>query len=409
MPSIFPNGMNSVQEALGKPLILHNRYWAVNNNYTSEYEFESGILEAIPVDENFFPYLLGMAKNWNVVTYEQDWLVKQYSAMVQTQNNVYTAMNWLAQMGNAASDLGLSIQYCMPLPQFWLASTQIQAVTHSRVSDDYLHGTNQWNIGKTSMLVWALGLYPFKDVMWTTGYQPGNPFNLEESNPEMEVIISTLTAGPVAFGDGIGFTNRSLIMSTCTSNGTVLGASVPVAPIDKYFGSSPPTGEIWSSFTHMSGFNWGYVISISLLNSYRIVPGDLGLDADWDYLAWNYEDVNLENIFPFSKYKPITIDGTPGGTVNGKQYFSFYRVAPVYSNGWTFIGEVDKIISVSPARVTSIVVTSEGFEVGINIAEGESATFAAIRTSSNRVIKTTCSDSPISVLQCSDLIDSCKC
>ena len=36
--------------------------------------------------------------------------------MQATQNNISNARNWMLNMGNAASELGLTIQYCMPLP-----------------------------------------------------------------------------------------------------------------------------------------------------------------------------------------------------------------------------------------------------------------------------------------------------
>jgi len=413
MPNIFPNGMNYIQEAIGKPLILHNRYWAVNNNYSSNYEFISGPIEALPIDESFFPYLLGTAKGWNVVTYEQDWLVKQYSLMTQTQNNVYTSIRWLKQMGNAASNYGLTIQYCMPLPQFWLASSEIQSVTHSRVSDDYLHGKNQWNIGKTSMIVWALGIYPFKDVTWSTSIQYGNPYNLEEYNPEMEIIISVLTAGPVGFGDGIGYTNKSLIMSTCTNNGTILGASIPAIPIEKYFGNLPPDGEIWSSLSYInnnnnSEYKWAYIISISILNEYYIYPIDLKLNSNYEYYYWNYNDINLNNIDIISNNQPLKLESTPGGIVNGKQYFSFYRILPIFKeNNWSFIGEIDKIISVSPIRVLNIDINNDGFTVSIKLMENELSIFGAI-SPNNNIIKIEC-EYPSSTIECLSNTNNCIC
>ena len=65
-------------------------------------------------------------------------------------------------------------------------------------------------------------------------------------------------------------------MSTCTINGTILGASIPSIPIEKYFGNLPPNGEIWSSLSYIKNnnnnnnneYNWAYLISISLLDEY---------------------------------------------------------------------------------------------------------------------------------------------
>ena len=104
---------------------------------------------------------------------------------------------------------------------------------NKKVTGDYLQGPNNFDIGGTSLLVWSLGLAPFKvfyfnilfssffpsfskyflsfpafqlffpqDVFWTEGRQPGNEWNITEQNPRMNTIISSLSAGPIGFGDG---------------------------------------------------------------------------------------------------------------------------------------------------------------------------------------------------------------
>jgi len=99
---IFPDGMEAVSDFLGKPLVLHNRYWSNENVYTN-FSFYFGKLEALPMDNEFWPYLLGQAKNWGMLTYEQDWLVTQYSEMAYTQDNVYASRKWLIDMGDGAT------------------------------------------------------------------------------------------------------------------------------------------------------------------------------------------------------------------------------------------------------------------------------------------------------------------
>jgi len=49
------------------------------------------------------------------------------------------------------------------------------------------------NIALNSMLVWSLGLRPFKDVFWTTTHQPGNPYDLDEANPHLMTLIAILS------------------------------------------------------------------------------------------------------------------------------------------------------------------------------------------------------------------------
>jgi hypothetical protein len=77
-----------------------------------------------------------------------------------------------------------------------------------------LIGGEQWRIGISSIFASALGLAPFKDVYWSTEYQPNNNYGTKASEPypELESAISTLSTGPVGPGDKIGYMNKDVIM-----------------------------------------------------------------------------------------------------------------------------------------------------------------------------------------------------
>jgi len=47
-----------------------------------------------------------------------------------------------------------------------------------RASIDYHLDPHQYQIGLSSLFVYALGLVPFKDNFWTTRVQPGNRYSL---------------------------------------------------------------------------------------------------------------------------------------------------------------------------------------------------------------------------------------
>lgn len=66
---------------------------------------------------------------------------------------------------------GLSIQYCMCYPRHVIQSAEVPSVTQMRVSQDYTAGNDQWRVGITSMLAYALALAPSKDTFWTTEAQ----------------------------------------------------------------------------------------------------------------------------------------------------------------------------------------------------------------------------------------------
>ena len=62
---------------------------------------------------------------------------------------------------------GLPVQMCMTLPSDLMASTELDSVTNYRASGDYAGNTN-FDIGGSSLLGWALGLRPSKDVPKTS-------------------------------------------------------------------------------------------------------------------------------------------------------------------------------------------------------------------------------------------------
>lgn len=80
---------------------------------------------------------------WNMVQYEQDWLNVVYESIDATVTNVTAAHDWLTAMADAAAELNVTIQYCMPLPNFLLQSTLYQPVTNARASGDYHAGSEQ--------------------------------------------------------------------------------------------------------------------------------------------------------------------------------------------------------------------------------------------------------------------------
>ena len=85
---------------------------------------------------------------------------------------------WHAQMTGALTRHGMRFGFGGSTPADWLQSTEQQAVTNGRISDDYhsnLHdsGAYNWNIGVASIFAWSLSIMPSKDGWWSTAVQPG--------------------------------------------------------------------------------------------------------------------------------------------------------------------------------------------------------------------------------------------
>jgi hypothetical protein len=76
----------------------------------------------------------------------------------------------------------------------------MNAVTNFRVSNDFCYG-NSWNVGISSLIVWAAGAAPSKDTLWTTTNGqfavPGCNWSPDHEKPaaELHVVIALMTTG----------------------------------------------------------------------------------------------------------------------------------------------------------------------------------------------------------------------
>ncbi|KAH3763165.1 6 carbohydrate binding protein [Pelomyxa schiedti] len=357
---IFPNGMQYLDSEMGNPpYVLHNRYFSPDNDYIGmNFSFIVEDYTALPLDRDTFDYIMGKAVTWGMTVYEQDWLVTTYTKMEATRTSVDLARQWLLNMGSAASDLGVFIQYCMPLPNFLLESTEIPAVSQARASDDYQPGNKQWQILHSSMLIWALGMVPFKDNFWSSSPQEGCPYTVcKEPNTKLQTLVSALSAGPVAIGDMIDGSDQNLVMRTCMNDGTLLKPDFPAIPIDKSFWqfnlSIPTVIHLGQTTSTVSGISWHFVFCAELPYSMELYPQDIGIDAKSTSVAIDYFD-NPNAVSAFSSSSPLKLSEQGYVPDHTEVPFKYYIIAPDLSSGWSFIGDMNKFITVSPTRIKEV-------------------------------------------------------
>ena len=261
MTDVFPNGIDFVVQKTGWPIVAHNRFWSSNTDYAKQnggdYNFVVDGNFALPNDSSFWHFILSSSqKQWNLSVYEQDWLDTEYEGLKELRSDLILGRTWLQQMGEAAHDLNLTIQYCMPWPRHIMQSLEIPAVTQVRVSDDYRPGNSQWKIGDTTMLAHALGLASFKDNFHSSPIEKGCK-TLPEPYPALETYVSALSGGPIGPSDAVGGANKTLIMATCMSDGRLLKPSRPGMLLDRTyvvraFGSeNDPNGELYVAYTEV--------------------------------------------------------------------------------------------------------------------------------------------------------------
>jgi hypothetical protein len=293
-------------------------------------------------------------------------------------------------MGNAAEERGMSIQYCMPLPRYFLQSTEISSVTQIRVSDDYavyFRGEesipqwriDQWKIGKRSMLAWAVGLWPFKDVFWTTSLQPDHSSKYKRARepwPERQALVASLSGGPVAFGDGIGYTNKTLLMKTCREDGLLLKPDKPATPIDRTFTPYSPPAEVWETYSAKGGRRWHYLFIFDQKEDFELFPEDIGLKGH--YIACNFQTGEVKRLPEGSSLLVEKNQETP---------WEYWVLVPIMENGMALIGDTSKFVCAANKRVSSVEVKGEKLIIHAEGAPHEKTSLTLFSLETPKAIK----------------------
>ncbi len=307
--------------------------------------------------------------------------------MLAPRNNIDNGRLWLTAMGDAATQVGVTIQYCMPLPAHVLQSTKIQPITTIRASDDYRPGRTfppNWQVAHTSMLIWAVGSVSFKDDFWSTDIpQPGCPYQNAsgcwEPNPRLEAIISAVTGGPIAPSDKIGTAVPSLIRETCTASGLLLKPDRPATYLDATFQLSFDTLsdiKAWHTVSDLGsdGLVVHYLLIMDIAEPYVITTQDLGIFGAKRSFVYEYnssDSIIASSVQLLTADQSITVAAAPNPGSNTPRYYRYFVITPELPNGWVFLGEPNKMIAASRTRFTNVGVSPERFTLTVNGAPGE--------------------------------------
>ena len=189
-------------------------------------------------------------------------------------------------------------------------------------------------------------------------------------NVELDVIMSVFSTGPVSIGDGNGLTNVSRVMRTCMQDGRLLAPTRPMMPVDRTLWAAPgvqvdkanPT-VYTASTTLVAGASWHFMLVVDVPSGFVLnltsdlypAPAAGTLFAARAWTGSGCTDGQLAHDCGIAKVHmdsnlTLRSPGTAGD--DGKHSWAMYMLAPVTS-GWAFLGELDKYVAVSAARVRS--------------------------------------------------------
>lgn len=368
----FPEGLPKFHKRTGLPVVAHNRYWSSETTYAAanggSYDFliEAQNKKALPLEQRFWEDLLRNAsQDWGLAVYEQDWLHNEWEGLDATLQSASLAETWLQQMGRGASSAGVKIQYCMAYTRHALASTAIPAVDQIRVSDDYQVDLTQQRpnanlyVGTSSLLAAALGLAPSKDVFWSSTTQPGAEAkykNATEPHPELQALVSLLTAGPVAIGDRFNYTNISLVRLITAKDGTLLQPSWPAVPVDEYhtqraLGAGGPDGQLTHTYSAIKTDgairHWVSLLALDLKSPYT-----LNVSQSLPHLAGGMLAAVRP---PLSKTSEVhLVRHSVDFPACGKSDYHHTVLTEVHAGCFVVLGELNKLLPMSSARFSEI-------------------------------------------------------
>ena len=328
---LFPNGLDAFQKSIGLPLVTHNRWIDPASPYHEHYKI-SGIAA---VDPKWWDAIAGYMKASGIVTYEQDWLDRIFTYSPEFSSKAGVGEAFLDNMARACKERGITVQYCMPYPCYFLQGSRYDNLTTIRTSEDRFN-TNKWNdFLYTSRLAASMGIWPWADVFMST----------ETDN----VLLSTLSAGPVGIGDAIGAESKANLMQAVRADGVIVKPDAAIVPLDRSYiadANQEPAPLTSGTYTDRGGIKTDYVFAFNRhktpADKIRFTLGELGLNDPayvYDYFSGTGELVAAHGSFsaPLGRDKSV-----------------FYVVAPVGKSGIAFLGDQGKFVGTGKQRIESL-------------------------------------------------------
>jgi hypothetical protein len=339
----FMSGLPRFQQNLGVPLITHSRWIDSSSPYHSLYTMSGNVV----TDPAYWETVAGYLANSGVATFEQDWL----NDKAQTDFNLTDGDAFLDNMSASMGRRHLTMQYCMASARHYLQSSKYSNLTTIRTSGDHLQRDRWPDFLYASRLASALGAWPFTDNLLST-----------EIN---QLLLATLSAGPVGLADPIGSINGENLLHAVRRDGVIVKPDVPLAPADASYSNmahsanAPQIAFTWSDFgalrtNYVFAFTQGGTNALA-----KFSPADFGIDAPvyvYDYFAGTGHLVDPSVVIQ----QPISGDAL------------YLVLAPVGPSGIAIVGDTGQFVTMGKKRVAGY--TDRGAaRVEVTFAAGETS------------------------------------
>src|SRR5208282_2429220 len=137
-------------------------------------------------------------------------------------------------------------------PCYFMQGCRYDNLTTIRTSDDRFEPARWNDFLYTSRLASALGIWPWADV-----------FMSDETN---NLLLATLSAGPVGIGDMLGAENGPNLFQAVRRDGVIVKPDAPIVPLDQCYiadANQQPSPLVASTFTQQGGRKTSYVFAFN--------------------------------------------------------------------------------------------------------------------------------------------------
>ncbi len=344
--NLFPNGMGAFSREVNLPLIMHGRWIDESSPYRKMYTMSGGV----SIDPRYWQKTAAWLHAAHVVTYEQDWLASNAQAAI----NLTDPQKYHDRMAQAMQHYGLTMQYCMPAPADYMQGARYNNLTTIRTSGDRFERKKWDEFLYDSRLASALGIWPWTDVF--------------RSKELPNLILSTLSAGPVGVGDSLDELDTKALLQSVRMDGVIVKPDIPIRPLDRIYIADaqnevvPMIASTWSEHgTQQDKLRTTYVFAYARHGeiSATIQAADFGNSGPVYVYDWRAGHGQL-----LAKNGAYVLPMTDG--------WGYAVFAPVGASGMAVLGDTEKIATAGRQRIREI--SDDGrLRLTMLFAPGESA------------------------------------
>ena len=337
---LFQPTLGAFQQTVGVPLITHARWIDVNSPYRQQYQMSGNV----STDPLYWGDTSRYLQNSGVVTYEQDWL----SDKAQTDFNLTAPDAFLDNMAAAMAQQNLTMQYCMATTRHFLQGSKYSNLTTIRASEDRFSHTRWRNFLYASRLASALGIWPFTDVFVST----------ETDN----LILATLSAGPVGVGDRVGTMNTANLLRAVRADGVIVKPDVPLVPIDNSYLSDSQIVDaplVSSTYTDFGGLRAYYLFAFPQVANTQATFHLADFGVTTPVYLYNYSDGSGHVVNPNDLVSQSISSG-----------YLYQVAAPIGPSGIAILGDTGQFVTLGKKRIAGL--SDEGtVRLTVAFARGE--------------------------------------